>query len=460
MDKYFINLEGLPEYKATSMWDQKEYITRLFADHQNIFLIRFKSCLDRELMEKSVILSVYKEPLIAYSFREAWWRPYWSRKNRLSSSELFSYIENPACAEESINNFIFQKMDPRQAPQIKVLLCRVGQKDTLCMLFNHCLTDGLGSKKYIYLVLSLYRDLQSNPDLSFEFTMDKKARRSFKLVGKNFSFIDKVRILRRGFSRRRALEWQFPWEGDWSCVSGRFFSCKLKVEYFDLLKKACAKLRVSVNDVLLTAFYRSLLKQKPVSKPLPLTIFIPADLRHYIHGHKVDTLSNFSSGMELDVTLKMDESFFMTLVKIRSAIKKKTKYMGLENVPRHLLLYKLMPFKLLKRCFEKILQQSPVIPPILTNVGMLHTKKMQLPDAEIEEIFSAASIPLKGLLVTAISFKKELYLNSRFYGTDQDESRVRTFINDMIKEIIMFSKIPLINKTFFSERKSGASIRI
>ena len=427
----------LPRRIPTSMLDRKEYITRSLPNHQNVFTIFFNGIIDRTILEQSILLSVFAEPAIACMFQENCLRPYWMKKDNLSILDIFTFLETNDDPDTVLNHFIFQEMDPTKAPQLRVLLIRHMNKDILCILLSHSLCDGSGSKEYMYLLSSLYQEISGNPDYRPEPVKYRKNLRSLRQVTKEFSFMKKIQIIKQGFNKEEFTGWQFPWEETRHHVRGHYVYRKLPVKYYDLFKNFCSGHGISLNALFLAAFFRALILICPGDSPAPRTLFVPVDLRRYIRRKEKTPICNMSNGIQINVDIDKQESSMNILGKIRDALNgKMTKFPGLEHMFEELLFFKFLPYALLKKIFEKFRDNIPVIPPILSNVGIIESDKLCFGDTAIESVYLTGSSQDKGLLVALLSYKKEFHFSTRFSGTEEDLKQVNAFLDAIINELI------------------------
>jgi len=175
---------------------------------------------------------------------------------------------------------------------------------------------------------------------------------------------------------------------------------------FGVIKEYGRQHQASVNDIILTAFYRALFEivDPPVGIPLPVQVLI--DLRRYLPLGESSLIRNCLGALYPSITREPGESFDETLTRIREVTKAiKADNPGLGE-PLYLgLLFKL-GFGLAKRISDKIMERlikSGKLHPLLSNLRIIDERQLDFGDAEVTDAFVLSLVDYPPHFMLAVS---------------------------------------------------------
>jgi NRPS condensation-like uncharacterized protein len=121
--------------------------------------IDFEGRLDEGVLAKAVECSCATLPLIACGFDAAPWA--WHRwvPRREAAREVLRVVEAQGRLEEEAHRAFGGSLDIERGPQLRLVLIRDAQRDSLCVLINHMLCDATGFKQYVGVLARLYSRL-------------------------------------------------------------------------------------------------------------------------------------------------------------------------------------------------------------------------------------------------------------------------------------------------------------
>jgi len=246
---------NLVTYKA-AVWDVMQLIFENFNDHQLHCVIYFDSHIDKILLEKAIDMSLDAFPIIRSRFVEkSYFKfPYWE-DCKFTSEDMINMIETENI-KKTIEKLIVFKTKETCGPQIMFNIIRNREYDSLCIVMNHMISDGVGFKQYLYMLSSMYSHLKSDPNYISDIKMGS---RSANQVFKKFSILDKTKILSASSKLSKYDSGAiFPLEGD----NDNPFIVIRKVlpERFMLIKSFAKENSATLNDVFLATYIRSLQK--------------------------------------------------------------------------------------------------------------------------------------------------------------------------------------------------------
>ena len=297
-------------YKVEA-WDSLQHLFQVkkINDHILHFLASFDGKLDMIRLQKSVDLSAEAFPLLKCRFIEAKRRPYWEYCSN-TTKEMLTLIETED-VDKAVNQFLFSEIITPTGPQIKLGVIRYAKADTLIIVMNHMLCDAAGFKDYLYLLSGIYNRIRQDADYH---PSALGSRRLSQITGR-FSWKDRIKILLSKNDMSTHDPAKLKLEGD---LSNPFIEIRsISKEVFLNLKEYARNHDATINDMILTAYIRTLYETFGYAFAIPSTI----DLRKYLPDHKAEGICNLCTNLTCDIGSDIGTSFEDTLLKVRNSVK-------------------------------------------------------------------------------------------------------------------------------------------
>jgi NRPS condensation-like uncharacterized protein len=400
-------------------FDILQYFYRKVNDPIIHGLFHFSGQLDEAALKNAVTLSEKAIPVIGCCYTMRSGRPRW--KNQSFTGENIVKVVKAGEGDKSLpKTLLASTIDITKEPQLKIFIVRYKEKDTLCVLMNHMVCDGVGFKQYLYLLSKLYTNIKTENKAEIDLTY--YSRGTGQLFSK-FSFFEKLGILFSkydlSFQKKQAI---YRLNGD---ESNPFFET-LEINSEDLNKiKAYAKSRgATLNDAILAAYAR-ILSEKTGERQI--VIPCPVDLRKYLPQNNKHTFCNLVSNFICNVEVKEGSAFEETLKLVSEQMKRqKQSDSCLKSIIMLEAAFKFLPFSLLQAKFDKVFT-IPVLS--YTNIGIIDDEKFRFANLEITDAFITSAIkhvPYFQIAVT--SFKNRLTMSCNLHGTQQDKEQIEDFL--------------------------------
>lgn len=375
--------------------------------------------IDAERLAKAVRISLDAEPMLGCRFVESWWRPYWGRREDLHDIKSLGIVETRDSMSEIIR-FMSGSNDPLADPLVQVQIVR-SESDTVCIKMNHMVTDAAGCKKYMYLLASIYRKLADDPNYALPCNVGYE--RGLHQISRGFGFVDKLRIVCSGYRdfKRKVFPpggWSFPATSE-TCSEKTFLIRQFGHKRFRTLKDYGHKHHATLNDIMLAAFYRSLVDIIKPDGGTPLRLAFTVDLRRHLPASKSGVIRNLSNFSCMNIGDEIGATFEDTLAKVRNEITlMKSDYLGLADYPFGSLFAKALPFtwyqKLLERSL-RLLMKSGNVPPVFTNTGIINTQELVFDDVTVSDAYLLGATFFPPAFAMALSsFGESLTLSISF----------------------------------------------
>jgi len=424
--------EPIPKrFKAAGM-DQMEYAARAGADQQIRCVVSLDGRIDENRLEKAIRLTMDAEPVLGCRFVERPFHSRYERRDDLDSITLCSTVEveNP---DRELAEFLTAPIDPCRGPLVQARVFR-SETDTVCIKIEHVAADTGGFKEYVYLLCSTYRRLIADPDYVPERNL--KGERSIWQVIKKFRFIEILRALRNG--TMPGLVWGFPWTA--LDHSDRDFAIRrFPAGRFRALKEYGAGRQATVNDIILTAYFRTLFEMNDPEPGVPLPLDVPIDLRRYLHGGRAGAICNCSGQLYPVITREPDEDFYATLSRVSNVMngfKENMPGVGSAIYVRMLLLF---GFRIMKAGNDYLTRKWDAAGKgflYLSNLGVLSKEELDFGDVGLSDAYLVSPIMYPpGALLGVSSFKDTMAFTLGYSGAEANRPVAERFLDLMEREL-------------------------
>lgn len=430
------NLENYLQIKdviPASGHDIYNYVARYgLANYQIQTVIKLDGHLDFKKLYKAVRLSIEEQPIFGCKFVENE-VPYWKKINILDETPFCSMelSDNP---EESVGRFMDIPLDMDNDPMVKLKLICSPEYDTMCIKLNHSCCDGTGTKEYVQLLSQIYSSL----DQEFGIFIPKPVKRDRKDQDRMFS---KLRIVDpetewiAGSEITRAT-WPFPWKQNQSETS-RVVVKRLDQGELDKLVEYYKARGATLNDLILTAYYRSMAFTGEAVYEEPMEISVTIDLRRYLPDNKTGAIRNFSGSEFTRLSLIPNETFEETLSRVVPMMKEiKNNRPGLQSAIGLERLEK-MPFSETLSYYKMVSQWPCVCPdkcaPVLSNLGYASSSLLKFGRSTVTDYYIVPpNVRAPGILLMLSTYNGII----TFIGCYYEGSVEREVIEGLLERIL------------------------
>lgn len=326
--QYLYNQEDRTGTFPANGHDIYNYVARYnMANLQIQAIMKLNGRLDFDKLKQAVRLSIIEEPVLGCRFIEDR-KPYWKPLDNIDMIN-FCTLEEAEDMDQAIHNFIRGSIDLDKDPMVNVSLIRSSRTDVLAIKMNHACCDGIGTQEYIKLLADKYTnlDLKNDTFISEPRIAGRKDQdRMFAELG--ITNQDSIFIPGSDIS---VPTWPFPWEQSGSNTTLMSVS-RLPAEHLESISKYAKSKGATVNDYILTAYYRAMLRMGRPIYGMPMEIPVTVDLRRYLPDHKTLAIRNFSGSVNTRLIMLINEPFDRTLKRVSNMMKKiKRGYPGLQS---------------------------------------------------------------------------------------------------------------------------------
>ena len=405
---------------------QRLYGVHGFNDHELHCLLRFERPLDVEVLKQSVFASIRAIPILGTRYVDGD-RPRWTSLAPGNVDEAFSI----ASTEAELEAFIVSRDDERCGPQVRVSVLNA-DSFTVALKLNHMVCDAAGFKQFLNFLSDVYSRLIA--DRAYR-PPEIDADRSMQAVLDRFAMNSKLKALfLQNDDNNRLGNHHFPLsEGE--KTKPFIVARKLSRSKVATLTSYCHERGATLNDIVLTAFYRCMFRKLALSAGSELEIPLMVDMRRYLSDAKeFRSLTNLTSMVSTRLNFRPDEGFGDALSRVRAImLEKKAANIGLNGFVKLDFLYRIFRESVADRILQSRLK-NPLI--CMTNVGILRQAQISFGGLQPYDAYLCGSIKYRPYFQLAMSsYDGELTLTVNQCGSTTDREQILSFLSDVDTEL-------------------------
>ena len=418
------------------MWDKMQYLFRNYYDRMVHCVQYYDGLIDVNVLKRVLIFTTEKVPVLHSSFHGNVIEPYWSVEDYTVNDILT--VRDSVDLEADVNAFICQCIPVESNVQYKMAIFNKDGKSTMCMIVNHMCMDG-GDFKYFMKKLAENYNKLLDGDRNLEI---KTGSRSYDAVYSKLTPEEEeiARGLYKNISQIKD-EHDCPLTPPAPQDVTRIVRRKVGKELFASFRKIGKNFGVTVNDIMLAFYVRSLYEIGMFRDDERLTIPCMVDLRrHIVDGGAGTGLTNHTGFMQCS-TEKKGDTINDTLIEVLRSVRKSKDdpYMGLYSLPLLKLAYTIFPFVISETAI-KIGYLNPLIG--MSNIGVMDAPALRMGDAEIVDGFMTGAVKYKPYMQLALtSLLGDITMTIAIRGNDEDEKTVNRFFDIIIKNMNDFVEL-------------------
>jgi NRPS condensation-like uncharacterized protein len=393
--------------------------------------LEFAGQIDADRLADAALLTLEHEPVLKCHLFHHWFRPSW-QPVEVEKADLVLL----ATSQSDYEAFKEAGIDTYAGPQIRVCLWNQINGAHLLIKVAHHVADAAGVKDIARVMSFIYCELSKNPEFKPKpnLTRQENTAQLLCAVPK-----DKRRALRQQFHDymknvyKNHGTYKLPF-GNGKTEHPIFIQYTFAKDNVELLARYGRENAATLNDLLISAFFRSQVKNGNWDAQHNLRITTTIDMRRHLEGKKATAVSNLSLSLSSwpDLGNDLGDSFADTLNKVTSIIKRrKENYFGLDAFLYVWPMIRFMPHALAGRFVRKLMKkelQHDNLTDGFTNMGVINpadvcfdgkpTMAVLLPPPLYPPYFVMGASGYDGTLTISVgSYTDQKALSERFVDT-------------------------------------------
>ena len=422
-----------PARIKAEMWDRMQFLFRNYYDRMIHFYLKFQSPLDFKALSKAYKYIVDRVGVLHSSFVNNPIIPFWKVNYDYSEEDIIVFKQSDDPQKDAFE-FLTQEISVKEKVQIKAALIRGADgSDTLVQVLNHMCMDGPDTKEFLMLVQKAYAQIMAGQEPDVEV---KNGDRSHYQCYSLYNEEEKKKAL--GLYKNVSMvkhQIKFPYtKKDKKKDRSRILRRVIDTEKFARLKDMSKRAGVTLNDVLLVAYMRSLYRACNIPDEQNVSVPCMVDLRRHIKGGKSFGFSNHIGFMICTAHGNSDDYAKMFAdIKKQSDEAKDDPYFGLYSLPLLNLAYTIFP-----QCLAEIAIGLGYTNPYtgMSNLGLLKETDFVFNGQTPSDLFITGAVKSIPYLQLAIStYRSQMTLTIAVKCKDEDEKALTVLIDDVVGEL-------------------------
>lgn len=419
--------------RKAQMWDKMQYLFRNYYDRMIHISAEMEGDLDVDSFIKAVDLLVHKVEILRCSFKPNPVCPYWLLTANYNIKDYIKVVSSDNIEEEldkALTGFIPYDSEV----QLRVTLVKGTNKCGYAILLNHMCADGGDSKYLMGKLTELYADFVKGGD-GTKIKIKQGTRENRQLYDR--MPIEKAKQAKKLYKNisQSKIKVKFPFTPTDGAEKIQIFKMPVEGQFLNDLNAARKKHNATINDVALTAFFRTLYYYLS-GKQKDFNIVSMMDLRRYCGGETLG-VTNMTGFAPCSITVN-EEPFTTTLAKVKKEMEKnkQDEFMGLYSLPLLKLAFTILPYAISEIAI-KIGYQNPLIG--MSNIGIMEREKFELEGTKMIKGFMTGASKYKPYMqLTAITFDQTITFAIAEKCNEKDAVIIKQFLADYKKEMLNF----------------------
>ncbi len=430
---------ALPSRFPATPNDIATAVARQIGQHMEIGChLAFGERLDEDVLRRAVRLSLDAEPILGCAYVTEALRAWWERlpEEVLDARSPFSIAESATPDADAIA-FQCQPVDDA-GPQVAVHLLRSAGGDHVSIRISHVVADGQSMKQYAYLLAELYSRLLAEPD--YTPAPNLSARPSSTDVWRGLT--PEQRRHAKQSPKMTMPNWLLPRKGN-TGLGRTLQELTVARERFSTLKEYGRLRDATLNDLLVTAFFRALTDRYPAPAGRAMSLPFSAEHRRYLSDSRALPISNLAITIWLGVAHVPGESFDQTLAQVRHQTGAwRSALWGVKDAAQATRLAGLGPA--ITGCVMRAVSgigagaksEKGRTSPVFTNIGVLDDSRLAFGSAVPSSARVGGPAAFGASFVPTIStYRNAVTISMGFCGEDTDPAAVEGVLARMAEEL-------------------------
>lgn len=412
--------------------DIVQYLLGKYNNHQIYCALYFENHLNVDSLRKAIDISMNVFPILQSSFVLGS-HPCWKINNKFCNLALSILSCLSSEEPDMIHRALTSSIDIFEGPQIQFILLQSEKRDILCIKLNHMVSDVGGMKEFLYYFASIYTELVFKGHCENHYIATRDSRQ----LTNQLTIFQKAKMVTHHYCRNRNLKTanqalHYDLSGS---LNAKPFIVKHELSLAKLIIYS-KSYHVTINDLLMTAFIRTIYKVVNVPKTESITIPCPVDIRKYLTGKSIKLFCNLSPVIFCNIGTDIGDTFQETLSKVKMVMDREKQSLPDAKIATNMklrLIVNHIPFIWFKTIFIKIFPNPAFV---MTNIGVIQKDKLKFGETEPSNVVMSGSIkepPALQLAISTYDGKMTFTINLR--GSDSDKEKVSYFMDLFISQL-------------------------
>ena len=421
------------KYIHAGAGERMQYLAHKYNDTTIRFVLQYPGFLDPDILCAATKAVIGDVDVLHASFVANSQICHWRVNTNYQVSDYFSILECDGDPVKAACSFSVQPVGHKDRCQFQVTLVNGSESCAVVVRISHLVVDGGDGKYLLNMLAESYRILQEDRDIAELVVKDgsRSAINAYNELG-----LQELRSLIK--MPVNGVKTIYPFENPQEHGALRMLRATIPAQTLGQARLKAKAVGASVNDLLLTACYRSYAKTNHLDGAMSISGMV--DLRQHCRGGVSEGLSNLSGGLSTTLEYVPGSSFTENLREIvrQTAEAKQDPLVGLDGIPMIHTATKTAPMWLLLKAADIVYSTLSLS---LTNLGNIPCEPLTM--GGMKPCGGVFGGPLKrkpSVQVGAASFDGTAELTILGDFTTGDVENLTQFLNGMKAEIENYLK--------------------
>ncbi len=418
----------MPTRISAGVGERMQYLAHKFNDTTIRFVIHYPGYLDADILCAATRSVIERVDVLHASFIANSQTCHWRINENYQTADFFAVGECDGDPMKMAEYLALAPIDYRNLCQMYVTLIQGSQSCAVLVRISHLVTDGSDGKYLLNKLAESYRlTEEGNSENKLEV---KNGNRSAMNAYKDLGVREIASLIKMPFS---GVKTEYPFEHTQEYGPLRLLRCSIPAETMKSARLKAKSAGATVNDLLLTACYRSFAKN--TQKTGAMSVSGMMDLRQHCKDGISEGLANMSGGLSTTLHYAPKSKFAENLAEVaQQTIRVKNNPLaGLDGIPMLHAATKAFPMWLLLQAANMVYASLSLS---LTNLGNIPCEPLTMGGMKPTEGFFGGPLKRKpSVQVGTASFDGTAELTILGDFTTEDIKSLQAFLDGIRSEI-------------------------
>ena len=418
---------------SAGVGERMQYIAHRYNDTTIRFILKYPGVLDLNILCAATQAVIGSVDVLHASFIAKSNSAHWRINTEYEVSDYFALVDCDGDPVKPARSIALQPLEHKAKCQLHVTQINGNDGCAIVVRISHLVVDGSDGKYLLNKLAESYRLIEETGTAE---SLDMKdGSRSAMCVYNELSKKKLVSLIKMPFS---GVKTEYPFDSPTEHGVRRMLHCTIPADTLADARQKAKSQGATVNDLLLTACYRSF--AKATSRQGAMSISAMMDLRQHCKDGVSEGLANMSGGLSTTLDISRENGFGDDLKNNaeQTTTAKKDPLAGLDGIPLIHTATKAFPMWLLLQAANIVYSSMSLS---FTNLGNIPCAPLSMNGLiPTEGIFGGPLKRKPSVQVGTASFDGTAELTILGDFTEEDIHSLQTFLNGVRAEIEIYLK--------------------
>lgn len=418
---------------SAGVGERMQYITHRYNDTTIRFILKYPGVLNQNTLCAATQAVIGSVDVLHASFIAKTNSAHWRVNTEYEVLDYFALVDCDGDPLKPARSIALQPVEHKAKCQLHVTQINGSDGCAIVVRISHLVVDGSDGKYLLNKLAESYRIIEETG--TTESLVMKTGNRSAMCAYNELSKKELVSLIKMPFS---GVKTEYPFDAPTEHGVRRMLHCTIPADTLAAARQKAKSQGATVNDLLLTACYRSF--AKATNRQGAMSISAMMDLRQHCKDGISEGLANMSGGLSTTLDISVENGFKEDLKNIaeQTTEAKNNPLAGLDGIPLLHTATKAFPMWLLLQAANIVYSSMSLS---FTNLGNIPCTPLMMNGLiPTEGIFGGPLKRKPSIQVGTASFDGAAELTILGDFAEEDTRSLQTFLNGIRTEIELYLK--------------------